>query len=55
MTDAERERLIEAWRTILELEKGIALKRVACANMTALIQGRSPRKVAEMEQERRLA
>lgn len=49
MTDEERERLIEAWRVVLELEPIEGLKRIAADNMRHLIAQRSPQQVERME------
>lgn len=50
--DAERERLIKAYRVALELEPNQALKRIAWGRMAALIGERSPAQIAKMERER---
>lgn len=54
MTDQERERLIESYRTILELAAEREWKELAAAAMARLIKERSPAQVARMEQERGL-
>lgn len=54
MTDAERERLIEAWRVILECARERPWKRLALARMTALIEERSACQVERMEAQRGL-
>lgn len=54
MTDADRERLIEAWRVVLELEPIEGIKRIAADNMRHLIADRSPQQVEQMERERGL-
>jgi hypothetical protein len=48
-SDAERERLIEAYRVCLELEPNQAMKRIAWGRMAALIGDRSPEQIAKME------
>lgn len=54
LTDAQRERLIEMWRSILEEEKDADLKRLAEGRMRELIAERSPEQVSRMERERGL-
>lgn len=54
MTDEQRERLIEAWRVVLELDKDSARATIAMRQMRQLISERTPRRVAEMERERGL-
>jgi hypothetical protein len=48
MTDADRERLIEAWRVVIELDEPEE-KAFAVLRQRRLIQERSPRQVREME------
>lgn len=52
--DAERERLIEAYRVLVELEPNQAMKRIAWGRMAALIGERSDAQVAKMEREKGL-
>lgn len=54
VTDAERERLIESYRTILELSREPDWKRLAAAEMARLIKERSPQQVEQIERERGL-
>ena len=54
MTDQERERLIEAWKTILELDKNSGRAGIAMRQMRQLISDRSQRQVEQMERERGL-
>lgn len=54
MTDEQRERLIEAWRVILELDKDSGRATIAMRQLRQLISERTPRRVAEMERERGL-
>lgn len=54
MTDQDRERLIESYRTILELAAEREWKELAAAAMARLIKERSPAQVARMEHERGL-
>lgn len=51
MTDADRERLIESFRTILEVAREKEWKHIAELRMRELIAQRSPEKVREMEAE----
>jgi hypothetical protein len=53
MTDTDRERLIEAWRVVLELDEREE-KALASQRMSRLIQQRSPQQVERMERERGL-
>jgi hypothetical protein len=53
VSDQERERLIEAWRTVLELDEPEE-KVLASAKMRQLIQQRSPQQVERMERDRGL-
>ncbi len=54
MTDEQREKLIEAWRVVVELDPRHSYKRYAAYAMSALIKQRSPERVAQMEHERGL-
>lgn len=54
MTDADRERLIESYCTILELAVEREWKILAEKAMAALIRERSPQQVERMEHERGL-
>jgi len=54
MTDTDRERLIESYRTILELAAEREWKELAASAMAQLIKGRSPAQVERMERERGL-
>ena len=54
MTDQERERLIEAWRIVLELCAQRSYQEIAAHAMKAEIRRRTPQKVEQMEQERGL-
>lgn len=54
MTDEQREKLIEAWRVVLELDRDSARATIAMRQMRQLISERTPRRVAEMERERGL-
>jgi hypothetical protein len=49
VTDAERERLIDSYATILELAREPDWKRLAAAEMARLIKERSPQQVEQME------
>lgn len=49
LTDAERERLIEAHRVVLELEPLHDMQCSAMKRMRALIAQRSPERIREME------
>lgn len=51
-SDADRERLIEAYRVAVELELNEAMKRIAWGRMAALIGERTPQQIAKMERER---
>lgn len=54
MTDTDRERLIESYRTIVELAVEREWKDLAARAMGRLIAQRSPAQVAKMEHERGL-
>lgn len=54
MTDAQREKLIEAWRVVLELDKDSARATIAMRQMRQLISERTPPQVERMERERGL-
>ncbi len=54
MNDEERERLIEAWRVVLELSPQRSYREIAAAAMKAEIRRRSPQQVEQMECERGL-
>lgn len=54
MTDLDRERLIESFRTILEVAREKEWKRFAELRMRELIAQRSPEKIREMEESRGL-
>ena len=54
MTDTDRERLIESYRTILELAVEREWKDLAASAMARLIKERSPAQVERMERERGL-
>jgi hypothetical protein len=54
LNDKDRERLIEAWRVVLELDVCREVRIVAIGRMRELINERSPRQVAQMEIERGL-
>lgn len=49
MTDTDRERLIESFRTIVELAHEKEWKHIAELRMRELIAQRSPEQVREME------
>lgn len=49
MNDADREKLIEAYRTILELAREREWKHIAECRMRELIAQRSPQQVHRME------
>jgi len=53
MTDEQRERLIEAWRTVIELDEAEE-KALAVLRMRHLIEKRSSQQVEKMEVERGL-
>lgn len=53
-SDADRERLIEAYRLCVELEANQAMQRIAWGRMAALIGERSPAQIARMEREKGL-
>jgi len=53
MTDQERERLIEAWRVVVELDAQ-TYKATGARRMQELINHRSPVQVELMERERGL-
>lgn len=54
MTDEQRERLIEAWRVVLELDTRESYRTYAAYAMSSLIKQRSPAQVQKMEVERGL-
>jgi hypothetical protein len=54
MTDADRERLIDSCRTILECAVEREWKVWAAGRMRELIAGRSPQRIEQMETERGL-
>lgn len=54
MTDNERERLIDAWKVVLELEADHDLKRLANNVMVRRSGERSTEQVERMEDERGL-
>lgn len=49
MTDTDRERLIESFRTIVEVAREKEWKHIAELRMRELIAQRSPEKIREME------
>lgn len=49
LSDADRERLIEAYRVVLELEPHHDLQAAAMSRMRELIAGRSYKQIREME------
>ena len=53
MTDQDRERLIEAWRVVIELAPN-SYKQMAAAQMKAEINRRTQEQVQKMERERGL-
>lgn len=54
MTDTDRERLIESFRTIVEVAREKEWKHIAELRMRELIAQRSPEKIREMEKSRGL-
>jgi hypothetical protein len=54
VNDSERERLIEAYRVVLELEPRHDFQAAAMQRMRELISGRAPQQIERMETERGL-
>ena len=54
MTDEQRERLIEAWRVVLELERLKEFQTIGAGRMRDLIAERPPERIQQMERERGL-
>lgn len=54
MTDEQREKLIDTWRSILEIEPEREMKDLAQMRMRKLISERSFQQIEQMERERGL-